>query len=200
MIKGDIGLYEYIMGKVVDIKEEYIVLENNGIGYRIFTSKNSISKLSLNQDIRIYTYFNLREDGISLYGFTTKEELNMFNKLLLVSKIGPKVGLNVLSTLTPSQIKLAIINNDTNLLSTAPGVGEKTAGRIILELKDRVDDIDTVDDMEIINNNRDIDIAVNGLMSLGYTRNEIEWVLNKMDISNMDTEDIIREVLRKLSK
>lgn len=200
MIKGDIGLYEYIMGKVVDIKEEYIVLENNGIGYRIFTSKNSISKLSLNQDIRIYTYFNLREDGISLYGFTTKEELNMFNKLLLVSKIGPKVGLNVLSTLTPSQIKLAIINNDTNLLSTAPGVGEKTAGRIILELKDRVDDIDTVDDIEIINNNRDIDIAVNGLMSLGYTRNEIEWVLNKMDISNMDTEDIIREVLRKLSK
>ncbi len=184
----------------MEIKEDYIVLENNGIGYRIFTSKHSISNLSINQIITMYTYFHLREDGVYLYGFTTKEELNMFNKLLLVSKIGPKVGLNVLSTLTPSEIKSAIINKDTDILCTAPGIGEKTAGRIILELKDRIDDIDIVEDMEILDNNSDINIAINGLISLGYTRKEIDWALNKIDVSDMNTEDIIKEVLRRLLK
>ena len=185
---------------MADIKEDCIVLENNGIGYKIFTSKNSIGKLNLNQNIKMYTYFNLREDGIYLYGFTTEEELNMFNKLLLVSKIGPKVGLNVLSTLTPSQIKSAIINDDTSILCTAPGVGKKTAGRIILELKDRIDDIEISEDVETIDNSSDIETAVNGLISLGYTRNEIQWVLSEIDTSDMNTEDIIREVLKRLSK
>ncbi len=185
----------------MDIKEDCIVLENNGIGYKIFTSKNSIGKLNLNQNIKMYTYFNLREDGIYLYGFTTEEELNIFNKLLLVSKIGPKVGLNVLSTLTPSQIKSAIINDDTSILCTAPGgVGKKTAGRIILELKDRIDDIEISEDVETIDNSSDIETAVNGLISLGYTRNEIQWVLSEIDTSDMNTEDIIREVLKRLSK
>ncbi|QQY80858.1 Holliday junction DNA helicase subunit RuvA [Keratinibaculum paraultunense] len=186
----------------MEIKEDYIVLENNGIGYRVFTSKHSINNLSINQTITMYIYFNLREDGVYLYGFTTEEELNMFNKLLLVSKIGPKVGLNILSTLTPNEIKSAIINKDTDILCNAPGVGEKTAGRIILELKDRIDatDVDTIEDVEILNDNSDINIAINGLISLGYTRKEIDWALNKLDISSMDTEDIIKEVLRRLSR
>ncbi|WP_132027040.1 Holliday junction branch migration protein RuvA [Keratinibaculum paraultunense] len=195
-------MYEYIIGEVMEIKEDYIVLENNGIGYRVFTSKHSINNLSINQTITMYIYFNLREDGVYLYGFTTEEELNMFNKLLLVSKIGPKVGLNILSTLTPNEIKSAIINKDTDILCNAPGVGEKTAGRIILELKDRIDatDVDTIEDVEILNDNSDINIAINGLISLGYTRKEIDWALNKLDISSMDTEDIIKEVLRRLSR
>lgn len=83
-------MYEYIIGKVVSIKEDYIVLDNNGIGYRIYTSKNSLMNLEIHEKITMYIYFNLREDGVYLYGFITEEELNMFNLLLLVSKVGPR--------------------------------------------------------------------------------------------------------------
>ena len=143
-------MYEYIIGKVVSVKEDYIVLDNNGIGYRVYTSKNSLMNLKLDEDITMYIYYNLREDGVYLYGFTTEEELNMFNLLLLVSKVGPKVGLNILSTLTPNQIKLAILKNDANILCNAPGVGKKTASRIILELKDRVSQEEILEDEDII--------------------------------------------------
>ena len=102
-----VNLYEYIIGKVVNIKEDYIVLDNNRIGFRIFTSKNSLSNIKMDQTITMYIYYNVREDGISLYGFSTEEELDMFNMLILVSRIGPKVGLGILSALTPNQIKLA---------------------------------------------------------------------------------------------
>ena len=91
------------------------------------------------KDLLFYTYLNVREDGIFLYGFTSEEELNMFKLLLLVSKIGPKVATGLLSFLTPNQIKKAIINKDVGILSKAPGIGKKTAERIILELKDKID-------------------------------------------------------------
>lgn len=194
-----IQLYEYIIGKVVNIKEEYIVVDNNGIGYRIFTSKNSLMNIKISERVTMYMYFNLREDGVSLYGFTTEEELDMFNMLLLVSRIGPKVGLGILSTLTPNQIKLAILNNDSHILCKAPGIGNKTAGRIILELKDRIDKDDMVEDKGIVENTDDIEIAIHGLMSLGYTRGEILKITNKMDTIDMSTEDIMKEVLRRLS-
>ncbi|CCQ94016.1 Holliday junction ATP-dependent DNA helicase RuvA [[Clostridium] ultunense Esp] len=194
------NMYEYIIGKVVSIKEDYIVLDNNGIGYRIYTSKNSLMNLEIHEKITMYIYFNLREDGVYLYGFITEEELNMFNLLLLVSKVGPKVGLNILSTLTPNQIKLAILKNDSNILCNAPGVGKKTASRIILELKDRVDKEDIVEDENIIIDNDEVEIAIDGIMSLGYSRNEVIKVINKIDTSKMVTEDIIREVLKRISK
>lgn len=192
-------MYEYIIGKVVNIKEDYIVVDNNGIGYRIYTSKNSLMNLEIHENITMYIYFNLREDGVYLYGFTTEEELNMFNLLLLVSKVGPKVGLNILSTLTPNQIKLAILKNDSNILCNAPGVGKKTASRIILELKDRIDKEDIVEDEDIIIDD-EVEIAIHGIMSLGYSRNEVLKVMNRIDTSKMVTEDIIREVLKRLSK
>ncbi|WP_236915207.1 Holliday junction branch migration protein RuvA [Clostridium sp. Cult2] len=193
-------MYDYITGKVVGVKEDYIVVDNNGIGYRIYTSKNSLMDLKVDDKTIMYIYFNLREDGIFLYGFTTEEELNMFNLLLLVSKVGPKVGLNILSTLTVNQIKLAILKNDSNILCNAPGVGKKTASRIILELKDRIDKEDIIDEEPIIKDNNEVEIAINGIMSLGYSRNEVLKVIKKMDTSNMVTEDIIREVLKRLSK
>lgn len=140
-------MYDYILGSVVSIKEDYAVIDNNGIGYRIYSSSNSLKDLKINEKVTMYIYFNLREDGIFLYGFTTDEELNMFSLLLLVSKVGPKVGLNILSTLTVNQIKSAIVHNDLNILCNAPGVGKKTASRIVLELKDRIDD-DGIMDVE----------------------------------------------------
>lgn len=194
-----IDLYEYIIGKVVGIKEDYIVLDNNGIGYKIFTSKNSLLNLMVEEQITMYIYYNQRDDGVFLYGFITEEELNMFNMLLLVSRIGPKVGLSVLSTLTPNQIKLAILNKDHKTLSTVPGIGKKTAERVILELKDRVKKDDIKEETDLVQDMSKVETGIDALMSLGYTRGEIMETINKMDISKMETEDIIKGVLQNLS-
>ena len=193
-------MFEYIKGCVTFLGEDYLVLENKGIGYRIYTSKNSIAKVSNTKDeIKVFTYLNLREDGIYLYGFYDYEELNMFKMLLLVSKIGPKMALGLLSSLTVNDIKSAIFNNNPDLLSRAPGIGKKTAGRIILELKDRIDSI-SIDEVEIGGENRNIDDAVSALLSLGYTRNEINNVFSQMELGNLKTEDIIKLSIKKLLK
>lgn len=193
-------MFEYIKGYVTFLGEDYLVLENKGIGYRIYTSKNSIAKVSNTKDeIKVFTYLNLREDGIYLYGFYDYEELNMFKMLLLVSKIGPKMALGLLSSLTVNDIKSAIFNNNPDLLSRAPGIGKKTAGRIILELKDRIDSI-SIDEVEIGGENRNIDDAVSALLSLGYTRNEINNVFSQMELGNLKTEDIIKLSIKKLLK
>ncbi|WP_263282405.1 Holliday junction branch migration protein RuvA [Schnuerera sp. xch1] len=193
-------MYEYIIGKLVSIDEDHIVLDNNGIGYKIFTSQNTLMDLKVNETITMHIYFNLREDGIFLYGFKTKDELNMFNLLRLVSKIGPKVALSVLSTLTPNQVKKAILNNDSNILCNVPGIGKKTSERLILELKDRIKAEDIVDGTDFIEKDNNVEIAMQGIMSLGYTKGEVAKVIKKMDTSDMDTEDIIREALKRFSK
>lgn len=195
-------LFEFIIGDIISIRDDYIILQNNGIGYKIYTSTNSIIKLELGmKDVVIYTNLIVRDDGLFLYGFISEEEMDMFKLLQLVSKVGPKVALGILSTITPEQIKLAIIKRDIESLSKAPGIGKKTAERLILELKDRIDkDVNIgVDDVENIHPN-EYNEAVNGLMSLGYTRIEVEKAIRNLDLSRMKIEDIIREGLKKLSK
>lgn len=195
-------LFEFIIGDIISIRDDYIILQNNGIGYKIYTSTNSIIKLELGvKDVVIYTNLIVRDDGVFLYGFISEEEMDMFKLLQLVSKVGPKVALGILSTITPDQIKLAIIKRDIESLSKAPGIGKKTAERLILELKDRIDkDVNIgVDDVENIHPN-EYNEAVNGLMSLGYTRIEVEKAIRNLDLSRMKIEDIIREGLKKLSK
>ncbi len=195
-------MFEFIIGDIASLKEDYIVLQNNGIGFKIFTSINSMLKLEIGmKNALIYTDLIVREDGIFLYGFTSEEEINMFRLLLLVSKIGPKTALGILSTLTPNQIKLAVLKKEFDILCKAPGIGKKTAERMVLELKDRIDKdsiIEEYDNDNIINN--DYDEAVQGLVSLGYTRLEIEKTIKTIDISKMNIEDIIREVLKRLSR
>ncbi len=195
-------MFEFIIGDVVSIKEDYIVLQNNGIGYKIFTSTNSMIQLELGmRNAMIFTYLNVREDGLFLYGFTSEEEINMFRLLQMVSKIGPKSALGILSTLTPNQIKVAVIKKELDILCKAPGIGKKTAERMVLELKDRIDkNIEVVEDNISGIKPNDYHEAIDGLMSLGYTRLEIEKIIRTMDISKMKIEDIIREALRKLSK
>lgn len=195
-------MFEFIIGDVVSVKDDYIVLQNGGIGYKIFTSINSMVQLQLGmKNAMIFTYLNVREDGIFLYGFTSEEENNMFKLLQMVSKIGPKIALGILSKLTPNQIKLAIATKNLDTLCKAPGIGKKTAERLVLELKDRIDnDFEIEEDSIDEFNSNDFNEAIDGLMSLGYTRLEIEKIIRTIDISKMSVEDIIREVLRKLSK
>ncbi|MFA5577544.1 MAG: Holliday junction branch migration protein RuvA [Tissierellaceae bacterium] len=194
-------MFEFIIGDVVAIREDYFVLQNNNIGYKVFTSINSMLKLELGmKNAMIFTYLNVREDGIYLYGFTTEEEIHMFKLLQLVSKVGPKVALGILSTLSPVQIKTAILNKQIESLCKAPGIGKKTAERIILELKDRIDkDIDIEIDLDEQTTSTYPE-AVNGLMTLGYSRIEIDKAIRNIDISNQNVEEIIREALKRLSK
>lgn len=196
------NLFEFIIGDIVEIKEDYIVLQNNNIGYKIFTSTNSMMNLEIGaKSAMIYTYLNVRDDGVFLYGFTSEEEMEMYKLLLLVSRVGPKVALGILSTFTSNQIKVAILSRDIETLCKAPGIGKKTAERILLELKDRIDKDEVVaeegTDLSISNNYHE---AINGLMSLGYRRIEIEKIIRTIDTNNMDVEEIIRKTLQKLSK
>lgn len=193
-------LFEYIIGDVVDFRDDSIILQNNNIGYRIFTSVKS--KLDLNigdRSVLIYTELIPREDSISLYGFTTKEEIDMFNLLILVSRIGPKVGLSILSALDSNTIKAAIVAKDKETLCKAPGIGKKTAERIILELRDRIDESSIVYTTEVgLVKNDNGDEAVEALLSLGYTRYEVEKSLKLLDTDDMTTEDIIKVLLKTL--
>lgn len=193
-------MYEYIKGRLVDIRDDHVILENGGIGYRIYTSQNSIRDVSLNETVIMYTFFAVREDGIYLYGFTSEEELSMFNKLILVSKIGPKVALSILSALTPVQIIKAIRNNESDVFLKVSGIGEKTAKRIILELKDRIPENIKSEDTGIVEKNDHIQLAIDGIMSLGYSKGEVYKIIKQLDTTHMDEEQIIREVLRRLSK
>ncbi len=195
-------MFEFIIGDIVNIKEDYIVLQNNKIGYKIFTSVNSIMSLEIGmKEAMIYTYLNVRDDGLYLYGFTSQEEMKMYKMLLLVSRVGPKVALGILSSFNPNQIKVAILSKDITTLCKAPGIGKKTAERIILELKDRINKEEVLADegtnLDISNNYHE---AINGLMSLGYTRMEVEKSISNVDTSDMDIEEIIRKSLKKLSK
>lgn len=195
-------MYQYIIGNIEEINEDYIVVENNGIGYLVFTSKNTIMDIGHDtSNKKILTHLIVREDIMNLYGFSTIEELKMFKLLITVTKIGPKVAIGLLSTLNPSNIKSSIISGDSSALSRAPGIGKKTAERIILELKDKIDDninIESGLDVPIIMD--ETEEVIIALTTLGYTRNEIFKVLSSIDIQDKRTEEIIKIALRKLSK
>ncbi|WP_130806753.1 Holliday junction branch migration protein RuvA [Senegalia massiliensis] len=194
-------MYRYIKGIIEEISEDFIVIDNSGIGYKIHTSVNTIKDIKIGEEVKIYTYLNVREDDMSLYGFGMKTELELFLKLISVSKIGPKVGLGILSALSVDQIKYAIINEDANKLSEAPGVGKKTANRMILELKDKIKDynIENVE-MSNLNVNSNYDESIDALVALGYTKYEASNVISRIDTKNLSTEDIIKLSLSELSK
>lgn len=194
-------MIEFIIGDIVDIKEDFTIIQNNNMGYKVFSSLTSLKNLEIGKKNQmIYTQLHVRDDGVFLFGFITEEEMEMFNLLLKVSKIGPKIGIGVLSALTSNQLKLAIMNKDISTLCKAPGIGKKTAERIVLELKDRID-INIELEIENINSvTNGYDEAIDALISLGYSRFEVERSLRNLDIENMEVEEIIRDSLKKLSK
>lgn len=193
-------MIDYIIGKVTYIGNDFFYLENNGMGYKINTSSFSLSTLS-KEDTSAYIYTNLivREDGLFLYGFNSEDEVNMFKLLLNVSKIGPKVACGILSALRPYQIEKAIATKDTLTLCQCPGVGKKTAERMVLELKDKVGgmfEIQTDKGSEPNN----YEEALLALVSLGYGRYEVESVFTGLSLEDSSIEQIIKLGLMKLSK
>lgn len=198
-------MISYIIGEIKYIGEDNFVIENNNIGYFINSSFNTIKTLEINNEFKIFTKMNVREDDISLFGFSSKDELEVFELLTSVSTIGPKNAIAILSTLNVDKIKLAIVNNDIDTLTKAKGIGKKTASRIILELVDKVKKMAINDDISISNpdidnitSNGEIEVAREALLNLGYQRNSIDKVLAILKDSDLSLEEIIKESLKRM--
>lgn len=194
----------YLKGNLAIKSEEYIILEVQGIGYKIYMSKTSIDELKDEKEVKVYTYLKVREDDVSLFGFNSNEELHMFELLISVGGIGAKSAITILSNITPSKFALAVITNDVNTLKKLQGIGPKTAQRIILELKDKIkteEAMDLSDNKEIseqIQQEENAEELIQALQVLGYRRYEINTILPKLKAENL--EDKIREALNYLAK
>ncbi|MCK5758675.1 MAG: Holliday junction branch migration protein RuvA [Clostridiales bacterium] len=196
-------MYEYIKGIVAATGTDYIVIENNGIGFKIFTSVNTMAKIEKNDsNVMMHTYLHVREDIMVLYGFADKEELSLFNMLIGISGIGPKAGLSILSTFTPRAVAVAIAGNNPKELSKAKGIGKKTAERIILELKDKFKALQkdllpgetTASEMDTV-----AEEAKTALMVLGYSPNEARKAVDVSLGENLTLEELIRGCLKYLN-
>lgn len=194
-------MYSYIKGTIEELYLDHIVIDNNNVGYRINVSSNTLKDLQLGNMAKIYTKLIVREDDMSLCGFSTKEELEMFELLTSVSKIGPKVGLGILSFASPRQLGAYIVSEDIAKMSKAPGVGKKTAERIILELKDKVDKQNIEFEPTLLSQAPvavSQDEAVDALIALGYSTAEAKEAVDKCKKTGLNTEDIIKKSLSYL--
>lgn len=201
-------MYEYIKGKYIGINKDYVVVENNGIGYKIFTSGATMAEMPKSgEEVILYLEQIVREDFIGLYGFVSLEELQMFKLLLSINGVGAKAALSLLSISRVNNLKYAIMMGDEKHICRAPGIGKKTAGRIILELKDKLKKENMVIDKE----NVDIDNSfgdennyaatmsevMGALLALGYSEKEAELALSKANKSET-VENMIKECLKVL--
>ena len=198
-------MFAYIKGVLETKQENFVVIDVQGIGYKIFMPSNSIDNLGdIGEIVKVHTYYYVREDNISLYGFSTDEELRMFELLLSVSGVGAKSAISMLSEISPSKFAMAVITDDLASLTKISGVGKKTAARIILELKDKLKTEQALDKEEVKltsnSNNENIEEAISALQVLGYTKREIEKAFEKIDLQNLELEEIIKIGLKYLAK
>lgn len=194
----------YIKGSLEMKYKNYVVIDVGGLGYKVFMSENAINSLGeIGEVIKVHTYYRVREDDISIYGFKTQEEFRMFELLISVSGVGAKSALVMLSCIEPSEFAIAVISNNVKLLTQVPGIGPKSAQRIILELKDKLKAEQSELDEEKLENQKlnsikvseNIQEATSGLMVLGYTRKDIEKAFKHLDVDSLSVEDLIKKGL-----
>lgn len=198
-------MYSYISGELIEITEETIVVDNHGIGYEIFVPKSILFQLpAVGSSVLIYTYLHIREDVMQLFGFRTKEELQLFRLLIGVTGIGPKGALSILGIMSASDLRFAILAEDAKAIAAAPGVGSKTAQRVIIDLRDKMDAItpaglsagDAATD-QLASLKSDV---IDAMTSLGYSASQALRAMEDMEITEEDAvEDVLRDVLRKMA-
>ena len=199
-------MFAYIKGSLEMKSSGYIVIDINGLGYKVFISQNNIDTIGeLHDIIKVFTYVKVREDDISIFGFKTQEELKMFELLISVSGVGAKSALVMLSCIEPSDFAIAVISNDVKVLTKVPGIGNKSAQRIILELKDKLKEEQLEEKLKdsskkLKDNSENINEAISGLMVLGYSKKDIEKAFEHLDIDNLSIEDLIKKGLILLSQ
>ncbi len=206
----------YIKGKLEMKMTGYVVIDVGGLGYKVFMSEAGIESLgNIGDTVKVHTYYRVREDDISIYGFNTLEELKMFELLLGVSGVGARTALTMLATCKPSEFALAVVSEDVKALTSIPGIGPKSAKRIILELKDKIkkeQEVEAIkeqidkkqkdDNMfnEAIELKEKVNEAMAALQVLGYNKKEIEKVFEKLDYKELSTEELIKKGLSLLSR
>ena len=198
-------MFAYIKGSLEQKSNNYVVIDVGGIGYKIFMATKAIETLGeIGKVVKVHTHYYVREDNISLYGFNTNEELRMFELLLQVSGIGAKSAIAMLSEISPSSFALAVISDDISQLVKIPGIGKKTAARIVLELKDKLKTEEAITKTEevklSITNEEETSEAIAALRVLGYTKREIEKALENVDTKNLQLEEIIKQGLKNLAR
>ena len=202
-------MYSYIKGELAEINTDHIVIDVNGIGYMIFIPSQALDYLpAIGEIIKVHTYLYMREDAMILYGFLTKDELEIFILLITVSGIGPKGGLAILSTLSADDLRFAVLSGDSKAIAKAPGVGSKTAQRVIIDLKDKLS-LEDAFEKKLEHENEKINIASNSqvkndavmaLNALGYSSSESLKAVSKVEITEeMDVEDVLKAALKHMS-
>ena len=200
----------FLKGKIEELEETKAIVDVNGVGYGVFITGRDSGILSGNREtVKLYTYLQVREDVMQLYGFLKKDDLHVFQLLLGVNGIGPKAALGILSVLSANDIRFAVLAGDAKAISRAPGIGAKSAQKIILELKDKFDLQETFDsslaetenDAVVTAGDRQIqDEAVQALVALGYPAGEsLKAVRSVQQTENMTTEDLLKAALRNMS-
>ncbi len=198
----------YLKGELAEIKENYVVLEVGNIGYEVYLPSSSILELpSRGSSVKLYTYLHVREDAISLFGFLTKDDLEMFRLLITVNGIGPKGALGILSAISADDIRFAVLAEDAKTISKAPGIGSKTAGKLILELKDKFK-LETAFEQKLVNlaEKREgsgiigkREEAIQALTVLGYSGADAIKIVNQVEITEeMTSEQILKLCLKKM--
>ncbi len=201
-------MYSYMKGELVEISEDAIVLEVNQIGYNIHIPASMIDSFhGIGQEIKIYTYFHVKEDSMKLYGFLTRDDLNIFKLLLGVNGIGPKGALAILTVMTPDDLRFAVLGEDAKTIAKAPGIGTKTAQRLILELKDKLSLEDAFEAKsrhvsEEAGNFGSVvkSEAVQALTALGYSSTEALKAVNGVEITEDATvEEVLKAALKQMA-
>ncbi len=199
-------MISYVKGQLVEVFNDTIVVENNGIGFNIKVPATVISHFSkIGEPVKVYTYLQIREESHSLFGFLTRDDLNIFKMLINVNGIGPKGALAILSTISPNDLRFAVISGDVKLISSAPGIGSKTAQKLIIELKDKVSLEDALENTLYESGGTGSDSeaqneAIEALCALGYgSAQAVRAVRQVEDIESKDSEVILKEALKKLA-
>lgn len=202
-------MFYYLNGNLEYRDASTCVIDCGGVGYKLtvslITSDSLINKM--NQKVKLFTYLAVREDGVELFGFGTNEERTCFNQLISVSGVGPKAAMSILSTLSPDKLALSVCSEDVKAISKAPGIGAKTAARIVLELKDKISKdmmtlgakISTGDTVSIPQNSI-LSEATEALMVLGYDKNTVLSALRGIDVQTTDVAEVIKAALKKLAR
>ena len=187
-------MFAYIKGTLEMKMTDYVVIDVGGLGYKIYMSSIGMEKLgNIGEEVKVYTYYRVREDDVSIYGFNSNEELRMFELLLSVSGVGAKTALAMLAVCTPSEFVLAIVSEDINVLTSIPGIGPKSAKRIILELKDKIKKEEQI--QELTNASNTINVKTKMEQAI-----EKESKITEANKEEMITEDLIKKGLTILSK
>lgn len=199
----------FIRGKLFDITENSVLIDCNGLGYEILIPQ-TVNRIlpKIGEEMFLYTYLQVREDGVSLFGFPSKDDLYVFKLLITVNGIGPKGAIGILSALTADDLRFAVLAEDVKTIERAPGIGKKTAGKLILELKDKFNLQEAFD--KKLENNKNVfvpssesmvlkDEAIQALVALGYTATDAVRAVKQVEVSEgMTSEDILKQSLKKI--